>query len=81
MACLRTITKGLQVLLEPYTASSPGEYFQLPEADSSKLVQVGGCDCTVLRYIMYPATLLCICLLVHGLLCPLKELSADCGVP
>lgn len=31
--------KGLQALLSAYTASSPGEHFQLAQQDSSKLMQ------------------------------------------
>ncbi|DBB15254.1 hypothetical protein WJX82_011728 [Trebouxia sp. C0006] len=34
--------KGLQALLSAYTASSPGEHFQLAQQDSSKLMQGAG---------------------------------------
>jgi len=39
---------GLQALLSAYTASSPGEHFQLPQQDSSKLMQVCQAELSVL---------------------------------
>ena len=39
-AVFEAYDKGLQALLSAYTASSPGEHFQLAQQDSSKLMQV-----------------------------------------